>query len=365
MKEKKKLGILFGGRSSEHEISCISAAAVMENTDKEKYEVSAIGITREGVWWLYTGGTEKIRSGEWEKDGEHLIPAVLSPCTVHHGLLLFDKAAAKYEVRPLDCLIPAVHGENCEDGKLQGLLEASGVPYVGCGTCSSALTMDKAFTKMILEREGIPQAKWLKLEEEEYGGDGERAVKRIEENFSYPVFIKPANAGSSKGISKVKARSELLSAIREAAAIDPKVIVEETVTGREIEVALLDRMENGKRVTRATVCGEIRPDMDFYSYESKYVSEGSVCEIPAKLEEDVARRVRETALRIYRLLDCRGLSRADFFVCEGGRIVFNEINTLPGCTSISMYPKLWEHCGLSFPTLVDCWVDFALEGERR
>ena len=361
---KIKLAVLFGGRSSEHEVSCVSAAAVIENASKERYEVIPVGITREGAWWQYTGETEKIRTGEWERDSEHLIPAVPSPCTVHHGLLVFHKPTKTYQVLALDCILPVVHGENCEDGRLQGLLEAGGVPYVGCRTCSSAITMDKVFTKMIVDGQGIAQARWMLLMPRDYE-DTQAVTQRLEGRFSYPFFVKPANAGSSKGISRVKNRGELKEALALAAAIDPKLVVEEAIVGREIEVALLDGMENGKRVTRATVCGEIRPDSDFYSYESKYISGGSRCEIPAKLEESVARTVRETALRIFDLLDCRGLSRADFFVTEDGRVIFNEINTIPGCTPISMYPKLWEYEGISFPELVDRWVDFAMKGESK
>ncbi len=362
---KIKLAVLFGGRSSEHEISCVSAAAVIDHASLERYEVIPVGITREGAWWQYTGDTEKIRTGEWETDEEHLIPAVVSPCTLHHGLLVLHKPTKTYRVLSLDCILPVVHGENCEDGRLQGLLEATGVPYVGCRTCSSAIAMDKAFTKMILDGQGIRQAKWLLLTPEDYADGGENAVRKVEERVTYPVFVKPANAGSSKGISRAKSREELKEALRVAAAIDPRVVVEETICGREIEVALLDGVENGKRVTRATVCGEIRPDSEFYTYQSKYVSGGSVCVIPAKLSEDVARTVRETALRIFSLLDCRGLSRADFFVTDKGEVIFNEINTLPGCTPISMYPKLWEYEGISFSRLVDRWVEFAMKGEEQ
>lgn len=360
--EKIKLAVLFGGRSSEHEVSCVSAAAVIDNASSRRYEVIPVGITREGAWWWYTGETAKIRSGEWEQDKEHLVPAVPSPCTVHHGLLVFHKPTKTYEVKRLDCILPVVHGENCEDGKLQGLLEAGGVPYVGCQTCSSAITMDKAFTKMVLDGHGISQAEWLLLRPEDYQSL-ETAKAKIQENLSYPVFVKPANAGSSKGISRVKDADELEQALALAAAIDPKIVVEASVKGQEIEVALLDEWVDGKRVTRATLCGEICPDSDFYSYESKYLSGGSLCLIPARLKPEVAQKVRETALKIFSLLDCRGLSRADFFVTEKDEVIFNEINTLPGCTPISMYPKLWEQEGIPFPQLVDRWVDFAMKGE--
>ena len=353
---KTELGIIFGGRSSEFEISCVSAAAVISAADKTKYSIRAVGITREGVWWLYDGDPALIASGEWVGDAAHLRPAVLSPCPVHHGLLIFDKPAAKYSVLRLDAVFPVVHGENCEDGRLQGLLEASGVPYVGCRTCSSAITMDKAFTKRILDSVGIPQAKWTSFLLEDYLADPSGVALELEEKLSYPVFVKPANAGSSKGISKVKGRAGLEDAVRAAGEIDGKIVVEEGVAGREIEVALLEDADG----VHASVCGEIMPDMEFYSYDSKYVSGGSRVTIPAELDASVSDAVREIALRVFSLLDCRGLSRADFFVRPDGSPVFNEINTIPGFTSISMYPKLWEHCGIGFGELVDRLVGFAV-----
>ncbi|MBQ9543902.1 MAG: D-alanine--D-alanine ligase, partial [Clostridia bacterium] len=331
---KSRLGVIFGGRSSEYEISCVSAAAVIAAADKDKFDIYAVGITREGVWWLYEGDPALIAAGEWADDKASLRPAVLSPCPVHHGLLVFDKPASKYSVLRLDAIFPVVHGENCEDGRLQGLLEASGVPYVGCRTCSSAITMDKAFTKRLLDSFGIPQAKWISFSAGDYHADPDFIAGRIEKELGYPAFVKPANAGSSKGISKVRDRSGLENAIRAAAEIDRKIVVEEAVDGREIEVALLEE-DSG---VRASVCGEILPDMEFYSYDSKYVSGGSRTLIPAALGEEVSEKVRKLAVKVFSLLDCRGLSRADFFVKADGSPVFNEINSIPGFTSISMYP---------------------------
>lgn len=350
------IAVLFGGRSSEHEISCISAAAVLTHIDPAAYQVIPVGITREGVWWVYRGDVAHVADGTWEQQSACLQPAIVSPCTAHHGLLLLDKARQSYQVCRVDCFFPVMHGENSEDGRLQGLLEASGVPYVGCRTCSSALTMDKAFTKRVLEQAGISQAAWLQVDP--FGSD---TVARVEQRFSYPVFVKPANAGSSKGISRACNARELKSALALAATIDPKVIVEEAVVGKEIEVALLQEWHLGKPRTLATVCGQICADREFYSYESKYQSQASYCRIPADLEPGIAREVVETALRIFALLDCRGLSRADFFVTQEGKVIFNEINTMPGFTAISMYPKLWEHQGLGFTQLIGRLLEFALK----
>ncbi len=361
MASKTTLGVIFGGKSSEHEVSCVSAAAVIEAADREKYDVVCVGITREGIWWIYDGPADMIRSGGWERDTARLRPAVLSPCPAHHGMIVFNKPEKKYEILRLDCVFPAVHGENCEDGRLQGLLEASGVPYVGCRTCSSAITMDKAFTKQILDGKGIAQAKWLSFSLSDHRSRPEEIDALIEKELGFPVFVKPANAGSSKGISKVASREGLDAAVLLAGAIDEKIVAEAAVSGREIEVALLET-EDG---VKASVCGQIRPDMEFYSYDSKYVSGGSVCEIPADLPDGVAEKVRQTALSVFGYLDCRGLSRADFFVKDDGEVIFNEINTLPGFTSISMYPKLWDYAGLDFSRLVDCLVSFAMKGEIK
>ncbi len=356
---KTKLCVMFGGRSSEHNISCISAEAVLNNCDKEKYEIFPVGITKDGVWWLYKGDFSRIGNGEWERDSENLVPAVLSPCSVHKGLVVFNKPEKKYDILPLDCIIPVMHGENGEDGRLQGLMEASGVAYVGCKTCSSALTMDKAFTKTVLDLHGIPQARWYSFTAADFfGNEGEWTEKLS--GLGYPMYVKPANAGSSLGISKVKAPEGLREAVELAARIDNKIVAEENICGMEIEVALLEERDGVK----ATCCGQICSEADFYSYESKYVSPQSFCVIPAPLSEDVSDKVIATAKRVFSLLDCRGLSRADFFVKDSGEVIFNEINTFPGFTSISMYPKLWEYCGIGFKELVDRLVGFATEEDK-
>ena len=350
---------MFGGRSSEHNISCISAKTVLESCDKDKYEVFPVGITKDGVWWLYKGDFSKIGSGEWESDKENLYPAVLSPCSVHKGLIVFNKPKKKYDILPLDCIIPVMHGENGEDGRLQGLMEASGVAYVGCKTCSSALTMDKAFTKTILDRHEVCQAKWQSFFAEEFYKNRALISEKLSQ-LGYPLYIKPANAGSSLGISKVKNPQELEAAVELAAKIDRKIVAEENIDGLEIEVALLEE-EDG---LKASVCGQICSEADFYSYESKYVSTQSFSRIPAPLSEEVSDKVIATAKRVFSLLDCRGLSRADFFVKADGTVVFNEINTFPGFTAISMYPKLWEYCGIALPELVDRLIGFAIKEQK-
>lgn len=363
--KKTRLAVFFGGESSEYEISCISAAGVLANLDRERYTVLPVGITREGLWFLYTGDSEKIRDGSWCTDAEHLVPAVLSPCKAHRALMTLNKEKKTYDLVPLDCIFPVMHGENCEDGKLQGLLEYSGVPYIGCATRASAVTMDKVATKLMLSSYGIPQAKWTVSYRRVLQKSFSEEICRIEKALPYPLFVKPAGTGSSRGVSRAADREELSAALKCAMEFDEKILIEEEVHGTEVEVAVLEKVkEDGTLTVIASTPGEIVPDGSFYDYDAKYVKGTSVCRAPAEISEHSAARVRSLALRIFSALECAGLSRVDFFV-DGETVIFNEINTLPGFTPISMYPKLFEFDQLPYSALLDALVERALKGERR
>ena len=353
--EKLTIGVIFGGDSPEYEVSCISAASVIKHFNPERYEIVQIGILKDGRWWMYTGDPDGIASLKWETDTEHLVPAVLSPCPAHHGLLLLNKVEQTYKILKLDCIFPVLHGKNGEDGVMQGLLELSGVPYIGCRTRSAAMTMDKAVTKAILDLAGFRQTPWKKFYKSEFDADAEGVVKACCE-LKFPLFIKPANAGSSKGITKVNEVFQLKEAIKEAFCFDEKIVVEQGVVGRELEIGLLEM--HGEILT--SCCGEICSPTGFYDYDAKYVDGSTKLVIPAPLPEGLQKKIADTASGIFRALDCRGFSRADFFLV-GEDIVFNEINTLPGFTSISMYPKLFAASGIPYSQLIDELLQLAVE----
>ena len=345
---KLKLCVIFGGVSSEHEVSLETAASVCANADKNRYDLIKLGITRDGRWLYYNGEVSDIPGGAWERHGDNT-PAILSPDRFEQGIYLPQR---NQFIKP-DVLFPALHGKNGEDGTVQGLFELSGIPYVGCGVASSALCMDKSFTKIIACAAGVAQGKWITARADEIG---DALFRQAEEELSYPIFVKPSNTGSSVGISKAKNRGELEAAVAEAAKYDTKILFEEFIDGREIEVAVL-----GGRDAAASCCGEVLPSREFYSYEAKYIDGTSGLVIPAELEEQTADAIRAAALTVYRAMDCRGLSRVDFFVRRrDGAVIFNEINTMPGFTSISMYPKLFAASGIPYPELIDRLVAQAL-----
>lgn len=352
MSSKLCLGVIFGGQSSEHEVSLMSAASILENLDKEKYEIYKIGITKEGRWLLYEGPASGLSDGSWLTQGT---PAFLSPDPAVHGLVVLEGDAAR--VIRLDCVFPALHGKNGEDGSIQGLFQLSGVPYVGCDVRSSAVCMDKAVTHTLLSAADIRQAHYLWFYSDRYGAAPDVILNKIQARLDFPVFVKPANAGSSVGVSKVESPEGLDAAIKKAAREDGKVIVEQGIKGQEVECAVLGLRPEAE----ASIVGEIGASAQFYDYDDKYVNGTSQLYIPARLEEQTAQKVRDTALRAYRMLGCSGLARVDFFVTEEGEVVLNEVNTLPGFTSISMYPKLWMACGLSYSQLLDRLVELAME----
>ena len=352
--KKWNVCVLFGGMSPEHEVSLRSAESVLNNMDPEKYNIFPVGITRDGHWILFGGKDYSLLpTGEW-RDCPNNRPAAISPIR-GQGLLSFEGDCVVRE--HIDVVFPVLHGENGEDGAMQGLLQLAGIPYVGPHISASAVAMDKTLTKLVADSAGIPQAAWhlVRTADTQVRMDG--ILDLLEARFDYPMFVKPAGTGSSVGVSKAKDRSALRDAILAAGVYDEKILVEEFIHGREVEVAVM-----GNDSPVASVCGEIDSGVEFYDYDAKYVTDTSVAYIPARIPEDVAEQVRDAAVKVYKAIGCQGLSRVDFFVTyEGERVVFNEINTLPGFTSISMYPKLFAASGIPYAQLIDELVKLAME----
>jgi D-alanine-D-alanine ligase len=385
MKNKLRVGVLFGGRSGEHEVSLLSAASVLNAIDRKRFEVVPIGITKQGRW-LVSGDAERLLAGNSTEanpsalsagDPQHTAPAallakgqgVIVPPMPGTALVPFEREAADaQEVLQLDVVFPVLHGTFGEDGTIQGLLELAGLAYVGSGVLGSATGMDKDVMKRLFMAAGLPITKHVTFLRHEWEQSPKKIVARLEGALKYPLFVKPANLGSSVGISKAHDRKELGPAIKVAAGFDRKILVEQAVgsrgnrsrigKARELEVAVL-----GNDEPQASVVGEIVPGKEFYDYEAKYLSEGSQAIIPAKLTKKQIQLVRAMALDAFRACDCAGLARVDFLVeaGESGRIYLNEINTMPGFTSISMYPKLWQASGVKYPDLITRLVELALE----
>ena len=360
---KKRVAIIFGGQSSEHEVSRVSAQSVIENIDKEKYEVEIIGITKKGQWLKYNGPVAKIGSGEWEAVAHNkLLEGKSSENETASEITNVNSARqviAGNTKKPIDVVFPVLHGCNGEDGTIQGLFELAGIPYVGCGVLGAAVGMDKAYSKIIFEKEGLPQGDYLVFNRKQVNNQLEEAVAQVESRLTYPCFVKPANAGSSVGVNKASDRESLEKALIIAAKNDRRILVEEFIDGREIECAVL-----GNDEPVASTVGEVVPCNEFYDYEAKYqVGDSSKVVIPAEnLSEETIAKIREYAVRAFKCLDCAGLSRVDFFVHKDtGAIYINEINTLPGFTSISMYPKLWAASGIPYTELIDKLIELALE----
>ncbi|QAT49211.1 D-alanine--D-alanine ligase [Caproiciproducens sp. NJN-50] len=351
---RKKIAVLFGGCSPEHEVSRVSAYSVINNLSEDRYEIYRIGITKDGRWFLYEGPTDSIPDGKWEKD-ERNRPAFLSPDRSVGGIVVVGRDQT--EILPVDCVFPVLHGKNGEDGTIQGLLQLSGLPFVGCGTLSSALCMDKAVTHTLLAGVGIRQAQYLWFYYPRYLEHPEKVRIKIGARLGYPVFVKPAGSGSSVGVSRVSSEEELDAAIRLAATEGEKILVEEAVIGQEVECAVL----GNDAAEAAPMVGEIAASAAFYDYDDKYKSGKSKLYIPAHLSEEVSEEMRSIAVRAYRTLGCRGFARVDFFVRNHTEILLNELNTIPGFTPISMYPKLWEASGLPYGGLLDRLIDLALE----
>ena len=351
---KLNVCVLFGGISPEHKVSLRSAEAVLNNMDPEKYNILPVGITEAGQWILYgSNDYSQLPSGQWLQCPQNR-NAAISPVR-GQGLLCFD--GDRVVCQPVDVVFPVLHGENGEDGAMQGLLQLAGIPYVGPHVSASAVSMDKTLTKLVADQVGVRQAAWQLVRRCDLGNRMENTLDTLEGRFAYPMFVKPSGTGSSVGVSKATDRSALAQALTFAADFDDKVLVEEFIRGREVEVAVLG---NGNPM--ASVCGEIDAGADFYDYDAKYITDTSTAYIPARISEEIEEHVREMAVKIYSAIGCRGLSRVDFFVSyDGDEVVFNEINTLPGFTSISMYPKLFEASGIAYGQLIDELLRLAME----
>lgn len=348
--DKKNVVVVFGGRSSEHEVSCVSCQTVIANMNREKYNVILVGITKEGEW-LFVDKVEDIADGSWVNAKKR---AIVSPDTVKKELVIFDEDGVKTE--KIDVVFPVLHGLNGEDGTIQGIFELAQIPYVGCGVLASSVSMDKLYTKIVVDTLGVDQAQYVGVDRRELV-DMDAVVKKVENKLQYPMFVKPSCAGSSKGVSKADDREMLIKAIKEAANHDRKILIEETIVGREIECGVL-----GLTDVKASGLGEILAAAEFYDYDAKYNNAESKTVLDPDLPDDVVEKVRTAAVDIFKALDGSGLSRVDFFVeKDTNRVVFNEINTLPGFTSISMYPMLWDRQGIAKPELVEKLLQLAME----
>ena len=383
--KKLRVGVLFGGRSGEHEVSLLSAASVLKAIDRVKYEVVPIGISKEGRW-LTSGESQKLLNGDGAiENPRHLRAgdpestlgaAVLArgdsvlvppePTGQHHSLIPFESGSASqrpaHQAIDVDVIFPVLHGTFGEDGTIQGLLELAGIPYVGAGVLGSAAGMDKDVMKRLFAAANLPIVKHVTLLRSQWEKEPKKVTKEVESNLKYPVFVKPANLGSSVGISKAHDRKELAPAIDLAASYDRKIIIEQGVGGqnkkaREIECSVL-----GNDDPKASVAGEIVPIKEFYDYAAKYLDEGSELLIPAKLSKKQTKEVQEMAIAAFKAVDCSGLARVDFLLDPTSeKLYLNEINTMPGFTAISMYPKLWAASGLGYPKLIDRLIQLAME----
>jgi D-alanine-D-alanine ligase len=388
--KKIRVAVLFGGRSAEHEVSLVSAQSVMDNLDKDKYEVIPIGISKEGRWIAGPDSMRLLKSGETPGESNFVLPAeptktlkqVQGDENMNGDISRHAELVSASTLRPfdkkIDVVFPVLHGPYGEDGTVQGFLELTGLPYVGAGVLASAAAMDKVMQKKIFQAEGLPQVKFIWFWYNEwaesdttprikYGAGSnpssprrglDELVKKIENELSYPVFVKPPNMGSSVGITKAHNREELQSAVDEAGQYDRKILIEEGIeNAREIECSVLGNHDN----IRASVPGEIIACNEFYDYDAKYVDGKSEAKIPADLPEAIIKKVQDLAVRGFRALDGEGMARVDFLLGPDNKLYINEVNTIPGFTSISMYPKLWQASGLSYPQLLDELIQLAVQ----
>jgi D-alanine-D-alanine ligase len=348
-KKRLRIGVLFGGRSGEHEVSLASAASVIRGLDPDKYEVVPIGVTKEGHW-LIGGGAQKMLP-EILRTGQRV---TMSADPTDAALVRLDGSGGGQRI---DVVFPVMHGTFGEDGTIQGLLDLAGLPFVGAGVLGSAIAMDKDVAKKLLQAAKIPVVPWVSIRRDEWERNENIITHQIEKEFPYPVFVKPATLGSSVGMSKVHSRQELAPALNLASEFAMKILVERAVNAREIEVSVL-----GNHDPQASVPGEIVPHREFYDYAAKYLEEGTKLLIPADLKPAQVKKFQHLAVLAFRALELSGMARVDFFLGkEGGKTYLNEVNTIPGFTSISMYPKLWEASGIPFPQLIDKLIELALE----
>jgi len=348
-KKRLRVGVLFGGRSGEHEVSLASAASVIRGLDPDKYEAVPIGITKDGHWLIGEGAVKMLP--EVLKGGRRVM---LTADPTEAALVPLDRGAG---AQRLDVIFPVMHGTFGEDGTIQGMLDLAGLPYVGAGVLGSAIGMDKDVSKRLLQDEGIPVVPWVTVHRWRWEKEPEAVRAEVEEKFEYPVFVKPATLGSSVGMSKVHDAGELAPALNLACEYGMKILVEKAMTAREIEVSVL-----GNHEPKASVPGEIVPHREFYDYAAKYLEEGTQLIIPAALRRTQTQKIQNFAVRAFQVLELSGMARVDFFLeKQTGKVYLNEVNTIPGFTSISMYPKLWEASGIPFRELVDKLIELAFE----
>ncbi len=367
MMQKKTIAVLFGGQSGEHEVSLASAQAVIAALDPAKYNVLSIGITREGRWIAGAGAMAALLAAA---DPQRL-PGGIAPTASSEQATPHNAAAPTSVVvndvltlgaqfgglGDIDVVFPVLHGPMGEDGTVQGLLELAGVPYVGCGVAASAVSMDKALMKAVFAAAGLPVLPWLLLRRSDWERDPQHAYAQVEQQLRYPVFVKPANMGSSVGVSKAKDRDGLVAALAEAARYDRRIVVEQGIAARELEVSVL-----GNDTPEASVPGEVVPSGEWYDYAAKYLDGASQIIIPAPIDDALAAQLQSLALRAFIAIDGAGLARVDFLLDkESGTLWLNEVNTMPGFTSISMYAKMWAASGLAYPALLDRLIALALE----
>lgn len=360
MTDKIKLGIILGGRSGEHEVSLMSSRSVLSVLDREKFEVTEIGIDHDGIWWSGDGVLEAFEKGSTAG----LYRVFLLPEPGKNTLFKRTHKDGSEVITPvtdLDVVFPVLHGTFGEDGTLQGFFEMADIAYVGAGVLGSSVGMDKSVFKDVMRANGIPVSEWITCTRRDVETDIENVMKRAEAVADYPLFVKPANLGSSVGITKVKNHSDLYEGILEAARYDRRILIERGINAREIEISVL-----GNEDAQASMPGEIVPSDEFYSYNAKYLDGKSNLFIPAPISEELTDKIRDLALKTYKAIDCAGMTRVDFLLDKDTEELYiNEVNTIPGFTSISMYPKLWEASGLSYPALVEKLIELALERKQE
>ncbi|NLA95889.1 MAG: D-alanine--D-alanine ligase [Clostridiaceae bacterium] len=360
MESEINVVVLFGGRSGEHDVSCSSAAYIIDTLNRcDRYRVLPVGITREGRWYAYSGPAEALRHGVWFDQGP-VVPATLVP---DRGKpFLFTNREGRTVSYSADCVFPVLHGPNGEDGTIQGMLEMADIPFVGCGMAASALAMDKCFANTIFEKKDLPHTPWRSLDRAGWQGSDDRSIDQLIEGLDFPLFVKPARGGSSLGISRVQSREDLPAALDHALAYDRKVLIEQGVQGRELEIAAV----GGYGEPELSPIGEVIPDREFYDYDSKYeVHSTTQLVVPAPVDPLIAEQVRRIAKEAWQTIDCYGMARIDFFLDHDQRLYLNEINTIPGFVSISMYPRLFRAAGYEDGELLEKLIRLAMQREDK
>jgi len=348
--DRKKIAVLFGGCSTEYDVSIASAHSVISNMDDKLFDAIPIGISREGNWFRYYGKIENIANDEWHRNKEDCVQTMLSPDRDVHGIIEIKDGEVK--ITSIDAAFPVLHGKNGEDGSVQGLLELTGIPIIGCGIISSALCMDKVRAKKLVEYAGVKSSVWCEITRMDTAGRIFEKMRKL----TYPVFVKPIKSGSSIGITKVYAEKDLIDAIEEAFEHDDEVIVEENVKGFEVGCAVI-----GNDELIAGEVDEIELDVDWFDYHEKYTQKHSKIHMPARIDDELLREIKEISKNIYKELGCRGFARIDMFLTKNGELLFNEVNTIPGLTSHSRFPKMMKGAGYEFPELVNKLISMGVE----